>query len=573
MNYRTASREVDRAAQVDLGAAARLSPGSSTTPARRAHRRPRPVLHGPARRHAAGGRLHRPVRRQRAPARQRRRPGRSSSATLIDAADARAAYWSSSAFLLDLRRLGRLVRPRPAAAGRRVRLRLPGAGAAGQPVRATGHVDHTTLDYTVDAEVHRDNWDLKPLAGGTRRRRSLDAFDFRPATAAGGHPQHRTRPPVAVETGPGPGVIYSYAAHWQPSWRRWSASRRSGGGDGRDPAIARSAPPVAACAARSLTVRRCYSHRRTWRWPAPATPGRRCTCRRCRRCPVSVVAVDGTVGQVRCQGPDPTSPSALHSTCGSAPPSCRQTRISSDRGWYVRPLPRQRRLPAWRGKGYRVGCSYRPTVFLELRRPLRRHRRPRTGSPRCGSQHNSANHDLSGAGARAALGCSDEPHRAVGSPRTGVAPPRRVAQRDGDGTNVVNRRDQRFSAVEPRRGRCTLLLFTYRVQGADMFFGSGRRPRHRRSTAPTATTTTPFGSGTAVTVPALPRATYTMHQVPARGLGTDHAVSDRRTIVLLVTGPPTSDRRSCDRRCSSPWALVLCRSTLRAAGRRRRRRC
>ena len=81
----------------------------------------------------ARGRLHRPGRRQRAPARQH--PGRPDPRP--DAADPADALTALGVLGLPLvlRRLGRLVRPRAAAAGRRVRLRLPGAGPAGQPVR------------------------------------------------------------------------------------------------------------------------------------------------------------------------------------------------------------------------------------------------------------------------------------------------------------------------------------------------------------------------------------------------------------------------------------------------------
>ena len=48
---------------------------------------------------------------------------------------ARSSAWPHSAFMLDLRRLGRLVRPRAPADQA---ARLPGAGAAGQPVRPRG---------------------------------------------------------------------------------------------------------------------------------------------------------------------------------------------------------------------------------------------------------------------------------------------------------------------------------------------------------------------------------------------------------------------------------------------------
>ena len=74
--------------------------------------------------------------------------------TLIS--DARCEHaWSSSAFLLDLRRLGRLVRPRrpPAVDAYGYGFRVPALLVS--PYARRGRVDHTTLDFTSGPEVHR----------------------------------------------------------------------------------------------------------------------------------------------------------------------------------------------------------------------------------------------------------------------------------------------------------------------------------------------------------------------------------------------------------------------------------
>ncbi len=130
-------------------------------------------------RHAARRRLHRPGRVQRAPARAD--PGR---------ADVRAHdHQRADAELrlavvgvpVGLRRLGRLVRPRRAAEGRR----RTATGSASRrcssaPTPARGYVDHTTTRLHVGAEVHRAE-----LAAAAARRAatprppaSPSAFDF-----------------------------------------------------------------------------------------------------------------------------------------------------------------------------------------------------------------------------------------------------------------------------------------------------------------------------------------------------------------------------------------------------------
>ena len=98
--------------------------------------------------------------------------------TLINALIA-STDWKDSAFMWTLRRLGRLVRPRPAAAGGQVRLRLPRARAAGEPLRTRGYIDHTTLDFTSELKFIEENWNLKPLATRDAHAKSImGAFDF-----------------------------------------------------------------------------------------------------------------------------------------------------------------------------------------------------------------------------------------------------------------------------------------------------------------------------------------------------------------------------------------------------------
>ncbi len=90
----------------------------------------------------------------------------------------------------DLRRLGRLVRPRAPARGRRARLWLPGPGIPGRRVRPTrAHREHDARLH-LDPAFHRGQ--LEPgAAGRPRPERGLDRRGLRlqqPAARAGIHP-------------------------------------------------------------------------------------------------------------------------------------------------------------------------------------------------------------------------------------------------------------------------------------------------------------------------------------------------------------------------------------------------
>ena len=107
---------------------------------------------------------------------------------------AKSRYWSSSAFLWTYERRRRVVRPRATADGRRRRLRVPGAGAAGQPVRAT-RATWTTPRSTSPSilPLHRGQ-----LAASRRwarvtqaRRDSARRFDFASPAASARAGRHR----------------------------------------------------------------------------------------------------------------------------------------------------------------------------------------------------------------------------------------------------------------------------------------------------------------------------------------------------------------------------------------------
>ena len=91
----------------------------------------------------------------------------------------RSRDWPSIGVHVDLRRLGRLVRPRQAAAGRPVRLRLPVPALLVSPYAKRGYVDHTTLDATSILKFIEQNWGLRPLASRDGSAQSIaGAFDF-----------------------------------------------------------------------------------------------------------------------------------------------------------------------------------------------------------------------------------------------------------------------------------------------------------------------------------------------------------------------------------------------------------
>ena len=68
--------------------------------------------------------------------------------------------------------------------------RLPGAGAARQPLRASkGFIDHTTLDFTSMLKFIEQNWGLKPLA--SRDREAGRPSSTRSTSAAAAAPSRR----------------------------------------------------------------------------------------------------------------------------------------------------------------------------------------------------------------------------------------------------------------------------------------------------------------------------------------------------------------------------------------------
>ena len=93
-----------------------------------------------------------------------------SRAHAVDAADARSTV-ELVGLPLVLRRLGRLVRPRQAAASGPVRLRVQGAGIAGQPLCQTRlrRFDHTSTSPRA-LKFIETNWKVEPSPTATARR-------------------------------------------------------------------------------------------------------------------------------------------------------------------------------------------------------------------------------------------------------------------------------------------------------------------------------------------------------------------------------------------------------------------
>ena len=120
---------------------------------------------------------------------------------------------------VDLRRVGRLVRPRAAAEGRRGHAGFPRAGPARQPLRAPGRVDSTQLDTTSILRFIEDNWRLAPLAQRDARANSLaGAFDF----ARGPRAPQPSRPPSAAPRARRPSSLgdLSRIRRGRSSWAR-----------------------------------------------------------------------------------------------------------------------------------------------------------------------------------------------------------------------------------------------------------------------------------------------------------------------------------------------------------------
>ena len=128
---------VDRAAQVIWAPLLAYAPLRRRPGAQQAHRRPQRVLQGRAARHVASGLLHRAVGRQRAPVRAASRQDSGWSVPLINEL-MRSRLWDSSAFMWTYDDWGGWYDHVVPPVGGQVRLRLPGARAARQPLRPQG---------------------------------------------------------------------------------------------------------------------------------------------------------------------------------------------------------------------------------------------------------------------------------------------------------------------------------------------------------------------------------------------------------------------------------------------------
>ena len=90
-----------------------------------------------------------------------------------------SSYWKSSAFMWTYDDWGGWydhVKP-PQVDKFGYGFRVP--GAAREPIRAAGYIDHTTLDFTSILKFIEENWNLKPLASRDANANSIaGAFDF-----------------------------------------------------------------------------------------------------------------------------------------------------------------------------------------------------------------------------------------------------------------------------------------------------------------------------------------------------------------------------------------------------------
>ncbi len=144
---------------------------------RGAHRAARRLLHGSRKGCTTCGFVHRAGRTQRAPSGEgAKRRGVCSQPGHRVESQRRVAVIGVH---VELRRLGRLVRPCRAPQGRRVRIRLSGARTAGEPVRETRvRQQHPTRPH-VGAEVHREQLGIAALSKRDAHANNLlSAFDF-----------------------------------------------------------------------------------------------------------------------------------------------------------------------------------------------------------------------------------------------------------------------------------------------------------------------------------------------------------------------------------------------------------
>ena len=147
---------------------------------RRAGQRSRPArfLHAAAQRHAAERRVDLPGRAVQRASAGARQPGQAYVTGLVNAI-MRGPDWNSTAIFLTLGRLGRILRPRRAAARRRKRLRDTRARNRHQPVRAQGLHRPPDAQPRRVREVHRRRLSRRrsasirrPTDGPTAVRRS-----------------------------------------------------------------------------------------------------------------------------------------------------------------------------------------------------------------------------------------------------------------------------------------------------------------------------------------------------------------------------------------------------------------
>ena len=146
------------------GAAPQLGSLRRRSEALRPHRGPRRVLRGPARRTAAPGRVHRARRLERASAGPDR--GRGGARQAADHRPVDEQRLGQLGVHVDLRRLGRMVRPRAAAEGRRRHAGISGAGPAREPLRAPRPRRQHPARHHLDPPVHRGQLGARAARAG-----------------------------------------------------------------------------------------------------------------------------------------------------------------------------------------------------------------------------------------------------------------------------------------------------------------------------------------------------------------------------------------------------------------------
>ena len=400
----------------------------------------------------------------------------------------RSPNWDSSAFLWSYDDWGGWYDHVPPPTGRQVRLRLPRAGSAGQPVRQTRARRLHDPGLHLGAEVHRGQ-----LATETPGRTGQQGADVpqrlrlhrrtavgRPSSAPNARPRSwsdRTRSGVHLVRG-----------HRQP---RGGAGRRRG----------------ASAAAMDVTRRiarrsSCRWSRPCWRWSCYPPPHMRGPRRRSR----DAAPADGAPAArrascrwtARWRGPMPragsTSPSATSPTWAGAS-SCRRRRISSDRK-VVFDRFRGNVDTGVRGKVVELGVrTARLVSWSFIDRFGNTVPADRVTAMRLRSNTGEI-HDLSGAELARPLWVSES--------RTQQGPQGLVSKQlyyvvDSamvDGTSVVNRAGQRFVPWEQQAWVVQLLFFRSRSRRPTCS-SPGRSATASSSPAPTAASSGCRSAGTA----------------------------------------------------------------------------